>query len=459
VEPVPLTAEDRAILALEGPAIAGHTCKVVVFEDRAPSVADLTARVRERIPAVPPLAWRLGGGSERPVWVTAADFDPAAHVVTDTAVPPLERSRLREQVASLFVERLPRDRPLWRIDVVPLAGGGGALVWRIHHALADGSTAMRYARELLWDPPAGRRPASDGSARSGDEDSPENRGPAPAHARGHPENENETDLADDERRRAHLTRFFAREFAHTVHDSPFDGRIGARREVAFAILPLRALHDAAKRGDGATLNDAVLAAVGGGLRRWLESQHGRLGSVRVKVPVSLHAHGSAGHEGVASHGDGESVGEAPGNRDSFFAVDVPLAHSDALERLRAVHAQTAVRKAEHDAETMDALLRELRGVSPALGRFCERVERGPRAFALNVSNVPGPRAPVTVLGAPVSALHSIAELGSHHALRVAAVSLADMLCLGFCADPDVVEGVQGIAHGTELEAHALIAVS
>jgi diacylglycerol O-acyltransferase / wax synthase len=457
VEPVPLTAEDRAILALEGPAIAGHTCKVVVFEDRAPSVADLTARVRERIPAVPTLAWRLGGSSERPVWVTAPDFDPAAHVVADTALPPLERSRLREQVASLFVERLPRDRPLWRIDVVPLAGGGAALVWRIHHALADGATAMRYARELLWDAPAGDRVSGVEPARGGGGNQSPNGRPARAYtrARGHPENE--TNLADDERRRAHLARFFAREFAHTVHDSPFDGRIGARREVAFAILPLRSLHDVAKRVDGATLNDAVLAAVGGGLRRWLESQHGRLGSVRVKVPVSLHAHSSAGHEGVASHGDGEGAGEAPGNRDSFFAVDVPLAHGDPVERLRAVHAQTALRKAEHDAETMDTLLRELRGVSPALGRFCERVERGPRAFALNVSNVPGPRAPVTVLGAPVSALHSIAELGSHHALRVAAVSLADMLCLGFCADPDVVEGVQGIAHGTELEAHALIA--
>jgi diacylglycerol O-acyltransferase / wax synthase len=479
VEPVPLTAEDRAILALEGPAIAGHTCKVVVFDGLAPTATELTARICERFPAAPALAWRLGGSSERPVWVAAPGFDPAVHVASDPALPPLERSRLRERVARLFVERLPRDRPLWRIDVIPLVGGGAALVWRIHHALADGATAMRYARELLWDAPAGDEVSRAEPTRNGGAEHFRNGPPrVPAHARaGASENEtglvgppqpsqadqerqaNQERSSEDERRRAHLTRFFAREFAHTLHDSPFDGQIGARREVAFAILPLRALHDAAKRVDGATLNDAVLTSVGGGLRRWLEAQHGRLGSVRVKVPVSLHAHEPAGHEGVASHGDGEGVGEAPGNRDSFFAVDVPLAHGDALERLRAVHAQTAVRKAEHDAETMDALLRELRGVSPALGRFCERVERGPRAFALNVSNVPGPREPVTVLGAPVSALHSIAELGSHHALRVAAVSLADMLCLGFCADPDVVEGVRAIAHGTELEAHALIAAS
>ena len=455
MEPVPLTAEDRAILALEGPSIAGHTCKVVLFERDAPSPADLLARVRERIPAVPSLTWRLGADPQRPVWVAVPDFDPAPHVVADPAAPPLPRSDLREEVARLFVARLPRDRPLWRIDVIPLQDGAAALVWRIHHALADGSTAMRYARELLWDPPAGRVG-----------DSSQNGGPARvrAPARGHPENEAHHD--DQERRRTHLTSFFARELPHTLHDSPFDGHVGARREVAFATLPLSALHDAAKRVHGATLNDAVLASVTGGLRRWLEAHHGRLENVRVKVPVSLHSHpGDAqglppGDAHGAQPGDDAAAhagAPPPGNRDSFFAVDVPLAHTDPLERLAAVHAETALRKADHDAETMDRLLRELRALSPALSRFCERVERSPRAFALNISNVPGPRQPVTVLAAPVASLHSIAELAPHHALRVAAVSLADTLCIGFCADPEIVDGVQTIARATELEAHALIA--
>jgi hypothetical protein len=411
VQAIPLAAEDRAILALEGRTLAGHMCKVIVLHEDAPPTAALAARVASRIAAAPALTRRLGGTSDRPAWVADPGFDPQAHVLDAPCPAPVDGPGLRAEVARLFTQRLDRNRPLWRIDRVPLQGGGAALVWRIHHALADGVTAMRYARALLWDGLADRPQAG-------------------SHAVTHEQ--------DQTRRRAHLARFFAREFARSR--SPFDGRIDAHREVAFATLPLRALHDAARAIDAATLNDAVLSVVGGGLRRWIECHHGRIGSVRVKVPVSLH------HEG-----------DDAGNHDSFFTVAVPLAQPDAVARLRAVHAATAVRKAEHDAETMDTLLRELGRAAPGLRRLGERVERSPRAFAVNISNVPGPREQVSVLAAPVSSLHSIAEIAEHHALRIAAVSVADMLFLGFCADPAIVANVQSMAEGTELEAAALIA--
>ncbi|HYI38401.1 MAG TPA: WS/DGAT domain-containing protein, partial [Thermoleophilaceae bacterium] len=73
----------------------------------------------------------------------------------------------------------------------------------------------------------------------------------------------------------------------------------------------------------------------------------------------------------------------------------------------------------------------------------------PRHFAVNVSNVPGPRTPVSVLGAPVESLHSIAEIGERHALRISAVSMADTLCFGFCADPAIVDDLQAMADGVE----------
>jgi hypothetical protein len=108
---------------------------------------------------------------------------------------------------------------------------------------------------------------------------------------------------------------------------------------------------------------------------------------------------------------------------------------------------------------MGQLLRDLRGVSPRLARFCERIERSARAFALNVSNVPGPRGPVSVLGSPVASLHSLAEIARHHAVRVATVSMDDGLFLGFCADPDIVPDVGEIAEATEQEATDLIAAA
>jgi diacylglycerol O-acyltransferase / wax synthase len=413
--PIGLTAQDEAILRLEGRLLVGHTAKVIVLASPAPSVRDLRALVAGRVPAVPELATRLGVSGGHPAWVPDPDFEPEAHVVEVAAGSELDAAGLPTEVARLFAERLDRERPLWRIDVARLTGGGAALVWRLHHTLADGTTAMRLARTLLWDGEAEAASSAGGTPQA-------------------------AGAADERRRRAHLARFFAREFARAP--SPLDGEIGVRREVAFASVPLRPLHDAARRLAGATLNDALLSAVAGGLRRWVEAHHGSLGTIRVKVPVSLH------HEG-----------EDAANADSFFIVDVPLAELDPARRLREVREGTAARKADHDAEGMDRLLAGLRSASPQLAGLCERVERSGRAFALNVSNVPGPRAPVSVLGASVVSMHSIAEIARHHALRVAVVSMCDTLYLGFCADPGIVGDVAAIAAGTEREAFELIAAA
>jgi hypothetical protein len=49
--------------------------------------------------------------------------------------------------------------------------------------------------------------------------------------------------------------------------------------------------------------------------------------------------------------------------------------------------------------------------------LCVRIEQNPRNFAVAVSNVAGPPLPVRLLGAPVQALYTIAEIGARHALR------------------------------------------
>jgi diacylglycerol O-acyltransferase / wax synthase len=410
--PAPLSAEDRAILNLERGPIVGHTCKVIVLGEGAPDAAGLRERIVSRLDAAPALRRRLGGSPEEPVWIEAHGLDLDEHVVGGTAGEPVDAAGLRAEVARLFAERLDRTRPLWRMDLLPLAGGDAALVWRIHHALADGTTCVRLATALLWD------------------DEPT---AAQAHHR--------AAAADDARRRAHLAGFVHREFARSRR-SPFDGKVGTRRVVDFAAVPLAPLHDAAKRLAGATLNDAVLAIVGGGVERWLEARHGKLRELRVKVPVSLHT---------------ENADE--GNRDSFFEVGVPLAERDPVKRLQAVHTATVARKDAHDAEEMDAMLAALRRLSPRLESFCDRIERSPRSFALNVSNVPGPPSPVTVAGAPVRSMHSLAEIAQHHALRVAAISYAGNINFGFCADPEIVTDLDGLAAGVEAEAEAVTAAA
>jgi diacylglycerol O-acyltransferase len=413
-ELIPLGPEDRAILDLECRTIAGHTCKVVRLAPGAAADVDvvrLRERVGERIALAPGLTRRLGGTARRPGWVADEDFDLAEHIVAAPVAGPVDHAGLLALVARLFETRLDRARPLWRIDMVALDDGACALIWRIHHSLADGTASVRYARALLWD---------DGLEAS--------MTPAQAHA---------AHAADEARRRAHLAGFLRREYARGECRSPFDGRIGTRREVAFAAVPLQPLHDAARQLDGATVNDAVLTIMAGAVGRWVRERHGELGTIRLRVPVSLH------HEG-----------DEVANHDSFFSVALPLNELDPVARLRDTHLATTERKLDRDAKYHEHLLHELSGVPP-LEHLVTRMEQNPRRFALSVSNVPGPREPVSVLGAPVAHLHSIAEIGERHALRASATSLVGALCFGLCADPHLVDELGLIAEGIEAEAHAL----
>jgi WS/DGAT/MGAT family acyltransferase len=418
-----LSAEDLSILALETETVAGHACKVIVLGG-AVDLGRLRSSISGRLHRVPELSMCLREVGGQPWWVPQPQVDVAAHVVASQTPGPVDAAGFRAAVAGLFARHLDRSRPLWRIDVLlQLAGGGSALIWRIHHALADGMTAMRMASAVLWDQEPGREPAAPGAGTTA-------RPPAAAGPVAH------------HRLEGLLTA--VREAPQPWLRSPFDGHIDARRSVAFTTAGLDGLHRVAAATDGATVNDAVLAVVAGGLRRWLEDHHGHLGAVRVKVPVSLHGT-------PAAPGDDA---RPPGNRDSFFSLDLPLGPADPLQRLAAIHRATRIRKQDHDARHLDTLLCDLAG-TPRLRRFAERVLAHPRSFALTVSNVPGPRQPVQVLGVPVHAMYSLAEIGERHALRIAVVSLADTLTFGLVADPTLLDDVDHLASGMQAEAAAL----
>jgi diacylglycerol O-acyltransferase len=417
----PLEPEDLAILALENESIVGHVCKVVVIGGGV-GRQQLVDRLEQRLALAPLLTCRLDAPENGRSWIPDAGFDPSLHVTGLDGTGPVDRAGLLEAVAIVFEQHLDRSRPLWHVTVVDLDDGGTALVWRIHHALADGTTGNRLADLLFWD--------HDGTAAAGHEHAATM---TPALAAAH--------QADDTRRRLHLAALVRREYARQHGRSPFDGAVGRRREMGLASAPLHALHRAAHVADGATVNDALLAVVAGALRRWLEERHGAVQDLRVRVPVSMH------HEG-----------DDASNRDSYFFVDLPLHVADPLERLYLVRRGTAARKVAHDAEELEQLHRELAAL-PHLRALVARIEDSPRRFAVCVSNVPGPREPVAVLGRPVTGIFGFAEIGLHHALRITADSDAERIFFGFCADPDLVSGVQVMAEAAEAEAAALIAAA
>lgn len=428
----PLAPEDVAILRLETPAVAGHTLKIAILDPDGPGpppdAEALRARIAERIERVPQLRRKLympPGRRPAPAWVEDPDLDLREHVQALSAPEPASDHELKRVIARLMEERLDRARPLWTMDVLEhLDDGGVAIIWKIHHSMADGATAMRFAEELLWDP----------SAQSGHG--------APGSGAHRPL----THLAElreaaSARRPVRLRGTLRRELHRTRFPSPFDGVISGSRVVDFATVPLGALKRAAKAlVPHATVNDVVLALVTGGLRCWAEAHGGPLATVRVKVPVSLH---------------NRAPGPDTANRDSLFFLALPLEEPDPVERLRRINVETTLRKQAGDPLVLDTLLHDLGRVAPPLRRLVERLTLDPRAFALGVSNVVGSAEPRSVLGAPVRALHSIAEIRERHGLRVAVVSFADELHFGLCGDPAIVRELEPLVTGILREASAL----
>jgi diacylglycerol O-acyltransferase / wax synthase len=413
-----LSAEDVRILALESGTVRGHTCKVVVIAGDL-SAEQVRVHLEKRLGAVPRLTWRLDPATGPPAWTDDPGFSLERHVIDRGA---LDDAGLRRLVCTAMETPLDRGHPLWAMEVVSLAGGRTALVWRIHHAVADGVTAMRMASELLLESTAGKRPAR----RPGPAQSPP--GPPP-HT-----------LASGLRSGARLPRTLHQELGRRAIPSPLDRRVGPRREVAFVDAPLEELrrvgHAAPER---ATVNDVALSAVSAGLRAWLDYLGAPAEALRAKVPVSMHQPGEPD----------------TANRDSFMVVDLPLEQDDPLARLVAVARETRKRKRRHDAETLQAFFRDLSHLSRSLERHAEHWAMSPRVFTLNVSNVPGPGDPQSVLGAPLLELHTLAEIAHRHALRVAIVSASGRISFGLCADPDAIDGLDLVADGIGREIRAL----
>lgn len=414
-----LTPEDVAILDLESPTIAGHTCKVVLLDNdggAAPTVEDVRTHVEGRLSRVPRCTERLTGNGA-PAWSDPGPVDIDEHVRVAPAGEDMAGA-----VARAMSGRLDRARPLWDLELLSDAGdGGSALVWRVHHAMADGMTMMQWASDLLWDAPphsaVGGKVAALPAASS----------PLSTVAGA-----------------ARAATSLVKELRPMRGTGPFGGLVGNKRHAAFArcsLADLRTIEH--KAGKGVTVNDVVLAAVAGALRQWCVHHGDTLDGVRVQVPVSMHVHGP----------DAADLG----NRDSFLFVDLPLAEADPVARLRAVNSETRERKTHHDAEAVYDMLGMLERVAPPVARVAQRLLTNPREFTLNVSNVPGPRSEISVLGRPVRNLYSFAEIAERHPVRIAAVSLCDAMQFGVLTDPELVPGSDTIANGIEASIAELLA--
>lgn len=411
-----LSPDDAHILGVESAAVTGHTLKLVVLEPGEPlDVAALRAAVAAKLSGVPRATERVDTSGDVPRWVPA-DVDLGYHVRRGGG-DGATQADLWRIVSELMTQHLDRRHPLWTFDVVgPMADGREAIAARVHHAMFDGMAAVRFLEAVLFDDQAPVDSAGPGVR------------PAVTASRW------------DEARR--LPGAVLRELGHPTGHSPFDQPITVSRELAFTVVPLAGLKAiGASRPQRATVNDALLAVVTGGLRTWLGHHDTVRRHLRAQIPVSLH------------HRDEDAT---VGNRDSFMNVDLPLRERDPLAALDGISAQTRQRKQRDDAAEMYDLMHALGAAGP-LGRAAKRVTGSAHEFSLSISNVPGPRAAIAVAGRPVRHLFSSSEPAEHHALRISAISCAGDVGIGLCTDPTALPHVANMAEATQVayaELHA-----
>ena len=115
--------------------------------------AAITERFVERYPVFRSRAVRDGNGVW--CWEPDPDFDIANHFSTATLPDPDDPRCMHALVAAHRAELLDGDRPLWRIIWVQRYRGGSAMIFRSHHALADGMRMVQLAMSLFDASPEG----------------------------------------------------------------------------------------------------------------------------------------------------------------------------------------------------------------------------------------------------------------------------------------------------------------
>jgi len=434
----PLSIQDRVFLALERQGAHMHLSATCIFDGGPLLLADGSVdlyrlrkhfdssvatfpRYRQRLAHIP-----LDGA---PVWVDDERFDLDYHV-RYLRLPGASDDVSLQRVCSDVISRpLDRERPLWEAWVVQWARGGRfAIITKVHHAVADGVAGMELLAALL----------QPGSVAS---ECPPSLHPVPSGMQL---------LRAELRRRAaapwswlhaiapaatvpgeSLTRLARGALAmwdtlgaglRRAPSTPLNRPIGCERRFDWLTIDLDAVRDVKSRLGG-TVNDVVLTTVAGAMRRFLERRGSHPEGLRALVPVNLRTPSQRG---------------VKGNHVTAWLVDLPLRERDPLRCYTRIRRSTERHRTSTRAlegETLTAAgLWALQFAGSLVGPL--------RPFNLVVTNIPGPTAPLDLLGARLEQAYPQVPLFAGQALGIALFSYDGKLCWGFNADYESVPDLE-----------------
>ena len=377
-------------------------------------------------------------------------FDVANHLHRLALPPPGDRAELQALVGDLITPPLDPDRPLWHVYLIEGYEGGAAVLWRIHHCIADGIALARVLLSITDGVrrrrSSRRRPASGRSALGRLAHAPRGavsavRGRAARRARGDgvarpPDHLRE--LAGTALRDASTAaRLLAAPAEPATLRAPLTGDPQGR---LVEPVPAGAVKEAAPAA-GATINDlssrrwpvrsTSSSAEDGACRRrstrWSRSTCARSRSRPRRSRQRLRA------DPARAAGRGGRAGASACARSAAGWTTI---------------------KDSHEAPIAYGMLSAI-GVTPPwvedrlIGFFTDKA-------SLVVTNVPGPRDPLSFAGAPITGVLVWAPCSGSLGMTVSIFSYAGEVTVGFMADTALTVDPEQLARAYEAELRTLV---
>ncbi|WP_436795367.1 wax ester/triacylglycerol synthase domain-containing protein [Actinospongicola halichondriae] len=431
-----MSDSDALMWHIEKDPILRSTITALTVLDRAPDRARLLDKLERGTRLVPRLRQRVVGNLfslAPPRWEIDPNFDLRYHVRWTNAGGEGTLRDVLDIAEPIAMQGFDRARPLWEFMIVEgLADGKAAMIQKLHHAITDGVGGIAIAMLLL---DLERDPA-------GDEEPmpplPEGKVLSPAErtadAVGHIARRN---LGIARRARSTVTgaavgaladpfalvrgvgetaASMARMMAPATEPlSPVMTERSLSVHFDTLTFPLADMKAAAKKADG-RLNDAFVAGVAGGLRRYHEIHDAPVEALRMNMPINVRT---------------DETENVAGNQFAPARFAVPVSIEDPLEAMAAVRELVAGQRGEPALallEPMSGLLNRLPTTitTSLFGSMLKGVD-------FTTSNVPGAPIPVFMGGAEIEMMVPFGPLAGA-AVNVTLLSNRDDVHLGINCD-------------------------
>lgn len=379
-----------------------------------------------------------------------ADFESRHEQVTLAA--PGGDAELQELIASQRTVTLDRGEPMWRVLLVDGFHGGSAVLFRAHHAIADGIRMVQLTLSVLDASPDGAAVAPSAPDRA-DPIPPVESATAPAWlqlARStltnpvgavHSALTMSSSLAA--RARSGLPAVlsgvpgdvdtFRKLALGTRNDQTrWTGKVGQRKAIAWSPpVPLDEVKAVAQT-HSATVNDVLVTCVAESLRDYLEQHRDVCHSVTWDVPVNLRPFDPA-------------LPVVLGNSFALVQLELPTNIDDPMRTLAVVRRRMGRIKRGHEA-VIDF------GIQAVIPRMSARLYRASVDLLANraigvLTNVPGPQVPLYIAGQKVEGMMGWAPLTADQVMSFTIYSYDGKVFVGIAADAGLVPDHQQIVDG------------